>query len=91
MKKLADMYYIEMTDTFGGYANYAWVSRHIIRANSQRGAIQRFSKMSGINWHCVSNERYDSKSGAICLFIEYIDNDEANKLANDYKLQTNEI
>ena len=91
MKKLTNLYYIEVTDTFGGDANYAWVTRHIIRANSQRGAIQRFSKMSGINWHCVGNERYDSKSGATCLFIEWIDDDEANDYASQYKLQTNEI
>ncbi len=91
MKKLTDLYYIEVTDTFGGDANYAWVTRHIIRANSQRGAIQRFSKMSGINWRYDYGERYNSKSGAICLFIDCIDNDEANDYASQYKLQTNEI
>ena len=67
-------FYIEVTDTFGGEANYSWVTRHIIRGNTERGAIQRFSKMSGINWHCVGDmgyaKRYDSASGASCFFIE---------------------
>ena len=26
-------YYIEMTDTFGGEANYCWVNRFIVRAS----------------------------------------------------------
>jgi hypothetical protein len=68
------LYYIEVTDTFGGEANYSWVTRHIIHGNTMRGAIQRFSRMSGINWYCVSNyidqKRYDSTSGATCFFIK---------------------
>ena len=86
-----NLYYIEVTDTFGGEANYSWVTRHIIKAKSMRGAVQRFSRMSGMSWHCVydlgDSKRYDSKSGATCYFIEEID------ALDDYlthNLETNE-
>ena len=35
------LYFIEVTDVYGGEANYSWVTRHIIRANSTRGAGNR--------------------------------------------------
>lgn len=73
--KLADLFFIEVTDTFGGEANYSWVTRHVIRANTQRGAINRFSKMSGMKWRGVGCDRYDSESGATCFFIEVYDAD----------------
>ena len=76
-KKLQNLYFIEVTDTFGGEANYSWVTRHVIRANNTRGAVQRFSRMSGMNWHCEANygdcARYDSESGATCYFISDYD------------------
>lgn len=66
---------IEITDTFGGEANYSWVTRHEITAKSMLGAAQKLSRMSGLNWHKVGDygdmRRYDSKSGATCAFIEY--------------------
>ena len=35
-------YLVEMTDTFGGEANYSWVTRHTIEADSPKQAIRRF-------------------------------------------------
>ena len=68
-------YKIEITDTFGGEANYSWVTRHEIKAKSMLGAVQKLSRMSGLNWHKVERRgdtcRYDSKSGATCAFVEY--------------------
>ncbi len=73
------LFYIEVTDTFGGEANYSWVARHVISANTRRGAVQKFSRLSGINWKCVAKysdmERYDSASGASCYFIEDYDDE----------------
>lgn len=64
-----NLYFIEVTDTFCGEANYSWVTRHVIRGKSERGAINRFSRLSGIQWRHDFGERYNSKSGATCLFI----------------------
>ena len=63
------LYFIEVTDTFGGEANYSWVTRHVIRGVSVRGAVNRFSRLSAMHWHSVGCDRYDSASGATCLFI----------------------
>jgi hypothetical protein len=70
MKKL---YFVEITDTFGGEANYSWVTRHIINAKSPRGCINALSRRSGMSWHSVGSERYDSESGATCAFIRDYD------------------
>lgn len=67
------LFFIEITDTFGGEANYSWVTRHIIKAKSERGAICALSRRSGLTWHSVGRERYDSKSGATCAFIREYD------------------
>ena len=68
-------YKIEITDTFGGEANYSWVTRHEIKAKSILGAVQKLSRMSGLNWRLNYDagglRRYDSRSGATCAFIEY--------------------
>ena len=69
------LYFIEVTDTFGGEANYAWVIRHVIKAKSLRGAVNAFSRSYGISWHSVGDNRYDSKSGSTCFFIEEFDED----------------
>lgn len=74
------LFFIEVTDTYCGEANYSWVTRHVIKAKSQRGAVNRFSRMSGINWRGVGCERYDSKSGATCFFINEYDAEHSSEL-----------
>jgi hypothetical protein len=70
-------YFIEITDTFGGDANYAWVTRHLVRAVSTLGAINVLSRNSGISWRRNYDDwdtsRYDSKSGATCAFVTLYD------------------
>lgn len=70
-----NIYKIEITDTFGGEANYSCVTRHEIKAKSMLGAVQKLSRMSGLNWRCTGDyggmRRYDSESGATCAFVEY--------------------
>jgi hypothetical protein len=69
------LFYIEVTDTFAGEANYSWVTRHIIRASTERGAVNKFSRLSGMEWRGAGCERYDSKSGATCFFLSAYDHD----------------
>ena len=66
------LYFIEVTDTFGGEANYSWVTRHVIKAKSLNGAVNALSRRSGISWRS-DGFRYLSKSGATCAFIEEFD------------------
>lgn len=41
---------IEVTDTFGGDANYCWVKRGTTRATSRRGIISAVKRVAG--WRC---------------------------------------
>lgn len=43
------MYNIEVTDTFGGEANYCWVKRGTTKARSRRGLINAAKALAG--WH----------------------------------------
>jgi len=73
-------YIVEITDTFGGEANYSWVTRHIIVAKSIRGVLQKLSKASGVHWRGVGGGRWDSRSGATCAFVELFDEDDHRHL-----------
>lgn len=66
---MKQLYMVEITDTFSGEANYSWVTHHVISAKSERGAVNRLSRLSGINWRKDYAERYNSVSGAICAFV----------------------
>ena len=69
---MKNLYFIEVTDTFGGEANYSWATRHVIKAESLKGAVNALSRRSGISWRS-DGFRYLSKSGATCAFIEEFD------------------
>jgi len=43
------MWKIEVTDTFGGEANYCWVKRGKTKANTRRGIIEAVKTVAG--WH----------------------------------------
>ena len=66
-------YFVEITDTCGGEANYSWVTRHKVRASTPRGAMRRIGAESGLSWHKTyddgETERWDSRSGATCAFV----------------------
>jgi len=85
MKK-KPLFFIEVTDVHGGEANYSWVTRHLIRAKSELGAIQWLSKRTGINWK-FDGLRYNSKSGATCAFIDRWDEDEQVHFSLDTDLR----
>ena len=64
---------IEVTDTFGGEANYSWVRRYTVKAKSFRGAIQSLARQYGSGWvkevECGDYAQYRLKGCAICCFI----------------------
>lgn len=69
-------YFIEMTDTFGGEANYCWVHRFIVSASSERGAMRKVSRETGFTARCTmpgDPERWDAVGACVCYFVECID------------------
>jgi hypothetical protein len=72
-----NVYFVELTDTFGGEANYSWARRYKIRASSLRGVAQIMSRLTGLHWKQVErywdSARYDSRSGLTCYFVDIWD------------------
>lgn len=46
-KATKQQFVIEMTDTYGGEANYSWVKHFLVTASSFRGAISKVTKETG--------------------------------------------
>lgn len=67
-------YKIEVTDTFGGEANYCWVRRYEYRATSPRGAVCAMAREHGAGWRLNYSSgdlsRYDLGGAAVCCFVE---------------------
>jgi hypothetical protein len=64
---------VEVTDTFGGEANYCWVRRMQVKASSLRGAISIVSRESGYSFRkdydCGDMARYSARGACVCAFI----------------------
>lgn len=44
--------HIEVTDTFGGEPNFAWVKRGTTKAQSRRGIVRAVNKLAGWTGWC---------------------------------------
>lgn len=66
---------IEVTDTFGGEANYSWVRRYTYKAKSMLGAIQQLARQHGAGWSkdydTGDMARYNLNGSAICAFVTF--------------------
>jgi len=74
-------YHIEITDTFGGEANYTWKREYRVHAKSIRGAVQVLSRhyCAGwkVNYTFSDNARYDMQGACVCAFVQYVDDGES--------------
>ena len=76
------IYEYEYTDTFGGEANYSWVKRGKVAANSFAHAIRKVKQELGI-W-CRTRKvadhgdmaRYNLVNHCQCIFINWSEDDE---------------
>lgn len=70
-------YHIEITDTFGGEANYTWKREYLVKASSARGAIGILSRKDGAGWRKEwgggDTMRYNLKGACVCCFVSYVD------------------
>ena len=85
---MRNQYFIEMTDTFGGEANYCWVNRFIVSASSHRGAMRKVCARTGDRVQCVDRyndpQTWDSTIGCIRYFVEWIDDEQVKELQDNY-------
>ena len=82
---MKNLYFIEITDMYCGEANYSWVTRHVIRAKSERGAVNALSRRSGMQWR-FDGLRYLSKSGATCAFVDMYE----KEFHGDYRMASDD-
>lgn len=84
LRKGRAWYFIEMTDTFSGEANYCWVNQWLVQASSERGAIGMVTRLTGYHAHSVGLDRYDVRGACICYFVQWIDGDDAQRYFDQY-------
>ena len=77
-------YFIEMTDTFGGEANYCWVNRFIVSASTERGAMRKVAKKTGFAVRNVGCDRWDAVGACVCYFVEWIDAADIQQYRDNY-------
>lgn len=72
-----NLYFVEMTDTYGGEANYAWVNRFLVTASSFRGAISKVTRKTGIHARLAYNSgdfaQYRCPGHCITYFVNWSD------------------
>lgn len=77
-------FFVVITDTFGGDANYGWVHRYLVSANTQRGAIGKVSHYSGYRFRASYESRYDARGAAVCAFVEEVDAESVSNIRQQY-------
>lgn len=71
-------FFIEMTDTYSGEANYCWVNRFLVTASTMRGAMRKVARETGTSVHkvmdCGDFQRWDAQGACICYFVNDCEN-----------------
>lgn len=80
---MKQLFFVEMTDTFGADANYSWVDRFLVSAKTIRGAMNKVSRetMSSVrkDYDTGDMARYNAISACICFFVSYADGSEKQR------------
>lgn len=83
---MKQLFYVEMTDTYGGEANYCWVNRFMVSASSMLGAIRKVTRETGYparkDFDMGDTARYNVPGACICYFVSYSDGSENEHYSN---------
>jgi hypothetical protein len=78
---LQKQFYVEMTDTYCGEANYSWVNRFLVTATTPIGAIRKVTNETGYRAKKDFDDgtyiRYNVPGAAICYFLNEADGTES--------------
>ena len=84
--KTKNIYFVEVTDTFGGEANYSWVHRFKVHANTERGAMRKLSNRLAYGGGVCKDmdtgdmQRWVWRKACVCAFVEGYE-DQAERMA----------
>ena len=76
---MRNVYYVEVTDTFGGEANYRWVHRFKVTASTERGAMRKIDRRlhysGGVrkDYDTGDIQRWVWRNACVCAFVEWYD------------------
>lgn len=83
-------YYVELTDTYGGEANYSWVERFLVKAETMRGAMRKITRHTGYgtrkDFDTGDCARFNVPGACLCFFAEWADSAYCNSLREQYRL-----
>lgn len=82
MSKQTNIFYFELTDTFGSELNYCHVTRFKVYASTIRGAVGKVSKETGYNFK-FNGSYYKAKKACIGL-IEFGEYDSIEEIEKHY-------
>ena len=75
-----EWYKVEITDTFCGEANYAWVRSYRVKARSIRGAMAAVARQYRggfrLAWERGDDARYNLRGACVCAFVSFDDSQE---------------
>lgn len=67
------MFHVEVTDTFGDEANYAWVRYFLVKATTYTGAIRKVGQEMGFAFRKSGDYgdscRYQAQGACVCAFV----------------------
>lgn len=82
------VFFVEMTDTFGGEANYSWAHRFLVTASSFQGAIRKVTRKTGYYARKVMDTgdmaQYKVPGACITYFVNWTDEEERERLVANY-------
>lgn len=85
-------YFVEVTDTFGGEANYCWVNRYLVNAKSFRGAVRKVAKAEGysgrvrLDYTTGDSARHNIRGACVCILSQWAEGDEDQRYLHVTKL-----
>jgi len=69
-KRNQKTFYIHITDMFGDSLNYSYITRFSVKANTERGAVGKVAKETGLRFRNDYDEIYKASSGLTGLVVE---------------------
>jgi len=82
---------VEITDTFGGEANYSWVRRYLVKSTSFRGAMSKVAKRYGAGWRnkysSGDSAEYRMPGACIVAFVNWVEADYALEYPKLYNVE----
>lgn len=80
------MYYVEMTDTYGGELNYSWVKRYIVKAETLKACMRKISMETGYNaryqWRMGDEDAmYKVQGACIGYSVRYLSESDSEEVS----------